>query len=142
MPSVDIVIPCYNHGSFLPDSVGSVLSKKIDDLRILIVDNASTDGSADVARQLASGDARIELLSRNTNQGPHASFNAGIDWARGTISSFYARMTSSHPVVSQGPYRRSNSTGKRVSPSAGSLSGKPARRVRYSPRPTIRHPAQ
>jgi glycosyltransferase involved in cell wall biosynthesis len=83
MPSVDIVIPCYNHGSFLPDSVASVLSQKIDDLRILIVDNASTDGSADVAQQLASGDARIELLSRNTNQGPHASFNAGIDWARG-----------------------------------------------------------
>jgi glycosyltransferase involved in cell wall biosynthesis len=83
MPSVDIVIPCYNHGGFLPDSVGSVLSQKIDDLRILIVDNASTDGSADVARQLASGDARIEFLLRDTNQGPHASFNVGIDWARG-----------------------------------------------------------
>lgn len=82
MPSIDIVIPCYNHGDFLPDSVGSVLSQEIDDLRILIVDNASTDGSADVARQLAASDARIEFLLRNTNQGPHASFNAGIDWAK------------------------------------------------------------
>jgi glycosyltransferase involved in cell wall biosynthesis len=83
MPSVDIVIPCYNHGDFLADSVGSVLGQQIDDLRILIVDNASTDGSAGVARQLASGDARIQLLLRDSNQGPHASFNAGIDWARG-----------------------------------------------------------
>jgi glycosyltransferase involved in cell wall biosynthesis len=82
MPSVDIVIPCYNQGGFLPDSVGSVLGQQVDDLRILIVDNASTDGSAEVARQLASGDSRIELLLRSTNQGPHASFNAGVDWAR------------------------------------------------------------
>jgi glycosyltransferase involved in cell wall biosynthesis len=82
MPSVDIVIPCYNHGGFLPDSVGSVLSQQIGDLRILIIDNASTDGSAEVARQLASGDGRIELLLRSANQGPHASFNAGVDWAQ------------------------------------------------------------
>jgi glycosyltransferase involved in cell wall biosynthesis len=82
MPTVDIVIPCYNHGGFLPDAVGSVLEQRVDDFRILIIDNASTDGSAEVARQLASKDARIELLLRSTNQGPHASFNAGVDWAK------------------------------------------------------------
>jgi glycosyltransferase involved in cell wall biosynthesis len=83
MASVDIAIPCYQYGRFLRQCVDSVLTQGMDDIRILVVDNASTDGSADVARELAGEDTRIEVLARTRNLGPHASFNAGVDWARG-----------------------------------------------------------
>lgn len=82
MASVDIAIPCYQHGQFLRDCVSSVLSQTIDDLRILIIDNASTDDSADIARELATEDKRVEVVIHPVNLGPHASFNEGVDWAR------------------------------------------------------------
>jgi glycosyltransferase involved in cell wall biosynthesis len=57
------------------------LTQEIDELRVLIVDNASTDNSVNVARQLAAEDRRVNLVLRSTNCGPHASFNEGVDWA-------------------------------------------------------------
>ena len=81
MASVDVVVPNYNYARYLEACVGSVLSQDVERLRVLIVDNASTDDSAAVARRLAAADPRVELLLRPENLGPHASFNAGIDWA-------------------------------------------------------------
>lgn len=80
--SVDVVIPCYQYGRFLRQCVTSVLTQGIQDLRVLIIDNASTDDSVEVAQQLAAEDRRVELVARRRNLGPHASFNEGIDWAK------------------------------------------------------------
>jgi glycosyltransferase involved in cell wall biosynthesis len=82
MASIDVVIPCYQYGRFLRDCVASILDQGIDDLRILIIDNASVDDSVAVARQLAAEDRRIEVVARVRNLGHHASFNQGVDWAR------------------------------------------------------------
>lgn len=81
MASVDVAIPCYQYGHFLKECVNSVLDQEIDDLRILIIDNASTDDSVEIARELAARDPRIEIVARPVNLGIHASFNEGIDWA-------------------------------------------------------------
>ena len=80
--SVDVVIPCYQYGRFLRECVTSVLTEGIQDLRVLIIDNASTDNSVEVAQQLACRGPREELVARRRNLVPHASFNEGIDWAR------------------------------------------------------------
>jgi glycosyltransferase involved in cell wall biosynthesis len=81
MASVDVVIPCYQYGRFLRECVGSVLSQGVTDLRILIIDNASTDDSVEVARELAAQDSRIEVIAHRTNVGATASYNKGIQWA-------------------------------------------------------------
>lgn len=81
-PKIDVVIPSYNYAHYLAACTNSVLSQTDVDLRLLIIDNASKDNSAELARDLASHDGRVELLLRSKNAGPHASFNAGIDWAR------------------------------------------------------------
>ena len=49
MAKVDIVVPCYNYGRFLAACVASVLNQSIADLRVLIIDDASTDNSVSVA---------------------------------------------------------------------------------------------
>src|SRR4051794_15159199 len=54
MASIDVVIPCYQYGRYLRDCVRSVLDQDVEQLRVLIIDNASTDGSAEIARQLAA----------------------------------------------------------------------------------------
>ncbi|MBB2969601.1 glycosyltransferase family A protein [Mesorhizobium sp. RMAD-H1] len=81
MSSVDVLIPNYNYGRYLRACAGSVLSQDID-LRLLIIDNASTDDSARIAHAIAAGDPRVELRLHRENLGPHSSFNEGIDWAQ------------------------------------------------------------
>ncbi|WP_342237876.1 glycosyltransferase family A protein [Inquilinus sp. OTU3971] len=82
MKSIDIIIPNYNYACYLRHCVSSVLSQSSIRMRVLIIDNASSDGSQQVARDLAALDSRVELLLREKNLGPHKSFNDGIDWAQ------------------------------------------------------------
>lgn len=81
MAKIDIVVPCYQYGRFLRGCVESALSQGIADLRVLIIDNASTDDSVEIARQLASEDRRIEIAMHPRNLGATASYNEGIEWA-------------------------------------------------------------
>lgn len=76
---IDIAIPCYNYGHFLRDCVASTLSQEIPNLRFLIIDNASTDDSVEIAQQLAADDRRVQVAVHRRNLGPHASFNEGVD---------------------------------------------------------------
>lgn len=79
--SIDIIIPCYQYGRYLRQCVSTVLSQDVADLRVLIIDNASTDDSVEVAQELARSDSRVEVVVHPTNLGLYASYNEGIDWA-------------------------------------------------------------
>src|SRR5215470_6327097 len=85
MSSVSVVIPCYKYGHFLEDVIGSVLDDQEGvDVRVLIIDDASTDDSAEVARKIAARDPRVEVIVHETNKGNIATFNEGLlDWADG-----------------------------------------------------------
>jgi glycosyltransferase involved in cell wall biosynthesis len=81
MGGIDVVVPCYQYGRFLTECVNSILSQPVEGLRVLIVDNGSTDNTLEVAKEIADGDSRVQILAYKTNRGQHASYNAGIDWA-------------------------------------------------------------
>lgn len=81
MAKIDILVPCYQYGHFLRECVNSILDQDLRDQRVLIIDNASTDNSAEVAQSLAKKDSRVEVVIHKTNSGYHASYNEGIDWA-------------------------------------------------------------
>lgn len=82
-PRVSIIIPCYNHGHFLPDSVGSVLSQDGVEPEVIIVDDASTDDSAGVAQSLADADPRVMVLRHQKNTHHVIAFNDGYAAATG-----------------------------------------------------------
>ncbi|WP_407180104.1 glycosyltransferase family 2 protein [Bradyrhizobium sp. STM 3562] len=81
MPKIDVVVPCYNYGRFLNSCVGSVLGQSVDDLRILIIDDASTDDSLAVATALAGADPRVSVIAHPRNKGHIKTYNEGIAWA-------------------------------------------------------------
>jgi glycosyltransferase involved in cell wall biosynthesis len=81
MAKIDVVIPCYNYGRFLGDCLRSVLEQSVRDLRVLIIDDASSDESAATAKQLAAGEPRVSVISHAKNQGHIATYNEGIAWA-------------------------------------------------------------
>jgi glycosyltransferase involved in cell wall biosynthesis len=79
--SVSVVIPCYNYGCFLPECVASVLDQEGVAVRVLILDDASTDDSVAVATRLAAADSGVEVRTHARNQGHVSMYNEGIDWA-------------------------------------------------------------
>jgi Glycosyl transferase family 2 len=83
VPKVSIIIPCYNYGHFLPDSIGSALAQEGVEPEVIVVDDASTDGSAAVAQQFADGDARVTVLCHQQNSGHVIAFNDGYAAATG-----------------------------------------------------------
>jgi glycosyltransferase involved in cell wall biosynthesis len=83
MARIDVVIPCYNYGRYLAVCVQSVLEQSAGDLRVLIVDDASSDNSVAVARMLAKADDRVSVIAHGKNQGNIKTYNEGIEWAEG-----------------------------------------------------------
>jgi glycosyltransferase involved in cell wall biosynthesis len=85
MSSVSVVIPCYNYGHFLREAIGSALEEQPGvDVRVLVIDDASPDGSAEVARAIAAENPRVEVAVHPANRGHIATYNEGLlDWADG-----------------------------------------------------------
>ena len=81
MAIIDVAIPNYQQGRYLEQCVRSVQAQTLTDFRILIIDNASTDSSIEVAERLAAKDGRVSIIRHARNLGHIASFNEGIDWA-------------------------------------------------------------
>jgi glycosyltransferase involved in cell wall biosynthesis len=81
MSSVDVLVPCYRYGHFLGECVESVLAQSGPSVRVLIIDDASPDNTAEVADDLAKRDSRVTFLQHITNQGHIVTYNEGIAWA-------------------------------------------------------------
>jgi len=63
-PRVSVLIPTYNYGRYLPEAIESVLAQEFGDFELILSDDASTDGSADIVHRYAGRDARIRACVR------------------------------------------------------------------------------
>ena len=82
-PELTVVVICYNDRERLPKAIRSVQEQTLRHLEIVVVDDASTDGSADVAQRIAEQDNRVRTVQLPTNSGGcSAPRNAGLDHAR------------------------------------------------------------
>ena len=78
---VAVVIPCFNHGEFLPEAVESVLGSKRGDVELIVVDDGSTDEVT--RREMDELRARGIRVLRQENRGLAAARNAGIQASGG-----------------------------------------------------------
>lgn len=83
IPLVSVVMANYNGGRYVQAALHSALAQSLRDIEIVVVDDASTDGSAEHVAATAEHDARVRLLRADRNQGPAAARNRGLDAARG-----------------------------------------------------------
>ena len=85
MPTLSIVIPCYDEECTLRECVDCVLDLADDRLalEVIIVDDASRDGSLRVARELAETHPEIRVFSHECNQGKGAALRTGFKEAKG-----------------------------------------------------------
>ena len=83
MPLVSIIIPVFNCAHLIGSAVRSAQAQSEGRIEIIVVDDASTDGTVAAVDNLAERDARIRLLRMERNGGPGAARNAGLDAAGG-----------------------------------------------------------
>jgi hypothetical protein len=104
MSRVDVIVPCYNYGRFLRECVRSVLAQESVGVRVLVIDDASQDDSAEVAAGLAHEDSRVEFRQHERNRGHIETYNEGIEWASGE----YFLVLSADDVLTPGALGRAS----------------------------------
>ena len=80
MPRVSVIIPAYNAASFIGEAIESILAQSFQDFEIIVVDDGSTDGTAEVVKKLP----QVRLIEQ-PHSGIAVSRNAGILAACGEL---------------------------------------------------------
>jgi glycosyltransferase involved in cell wall biosynthesis len=82
-PKISVIIPCFNHGEFLGETVESVLGQAFKDYEIIIVDDGSTDvGTLQALDSLEKKHSKIKVI-RQANGGPANARNNAVKVSRG-----------------------------------------------------------
>lgn len=82
-PSISVIIPCWNVGLYLHETLSSVAAQSWADFEVLMVDDGSTDGTLAIMRDWEARDARFVALALQGNRGVVAARNAALARARG-----------------------------------------------------------
>ncbi|MCM1181837.1 MAG: glycosyltransferase family 2 protein [Roseburia sp.] len=99
MKLLTIAIPCYNSSEYMRKCIDSLLSGG-EDVEILIVNDGSSDNTADIAEEYRERFPSIIKVINQENGGHGAAVNTGIKYATG----LYFKVVDSDDWVSQGPY--------------------------------------
>lgn len=87
LPLISIVVPVYNVQEYVGECVESLCRQTYTNLEIVLVDDGSTDGSAEVCDAYEGRDSRVKVIHQ-TNGGPSSARNAGLDAAQGEYIAF------------------------------------------------------
>lgn len=88
-PQLSIIIPVYNCGKSISKIVKSILDQPFKDFELIIIDDKSTDSTADTVDELAKSDKRIIAIHQAQNAGAATARNVGIDKSRGQYLMFF-----------------------------------------------------
>ena len=98
---VSVVVPCFNYGRYLDACLRSALVQDVD-VEVILIDDASTDGSAAVADRLARRYQRVRLVQHDLNRGHIATYNEGLRLATGE----YTVLLSADDLLAPGALAR------------------------------------
>ncbi len=86
---VSIIVPVYNAANYIKDTIEMVSAQTYKDWELILVDDASKDGSGDVIEEIIRGQGkRIRLIRKNSNEGAATARNTGIDASSGRYIAF------------------------------------------------------
>ncbi len=100
-PLISVIIPSYNYGRFIGQTVASVLAQGVQSLEVLVLDNASSDETAEVMRAFAT-DARVRFMGNRRNIGPSHNVLNGIRIATGQ----FMTVLMADDILLSGHFRR------------------------------------
>ncbi len=87
-PAVSVLIPSYNHALYVAEAIESVLAQDFADFELLIVDDCSSDATAEVVQPFCQLDQRVHFAANPANLGMVENWNQCLDKARGQYIKF------------------------------------------------------
>ena len=86
MPRISVIVPTYNRKNMLLSAIRSVLNQTYKDFEIIVIDDASSDGT----RRAMNGieNERLRYIRHEENRGQSAAYNTGIKASEGTYIAF------------------------------------------------------
>ena len=84
-PRLNIGLPVYNGERYLAESLDSLLGQSYENFELIISDNASTDGTAEICRRYMKQDCRIRYICQPRNIRPAPNHNFLVGHARGEL---------------------------------------------------------
>src|SRR5499427_5764595 len=102
MTRVDVIVPCYNYGPMLEDCVRSILSQEAVAVRVIIMDDASSDSTEMVGTRLAADDPRVEYRRHAVNVGNIRTYNEALGYVTGD----YCMILSADDLLTPGSLAR------------------------------------
>ena len=88
-PTISVIVPVFNVEKYVEESLRSVLDQSFKDFELIVVDDASPDGSHDICQKLAKSDARIKIIRHEFNRGSSEARNTGLIYAQGKYVYFF-----------------------------------------------------
>ena len=86
MTEVSVILPAYNEADVIDRAIESVRNQTLEDFKLIVVDDCSDDGTADIASSY--DDPRMEVVRHSNNRGGGAARNTGIMNAEGRYLAF------------------------------------------------------
>ena len=94
-PKLSVIVPAFNHEAYIVAALHSVLAQTLGDLELIVIDDASRDGTWDAIQSIR--DPRLRALRHEHNQGAHATLNEGLGLARGDYLAILNSDDAFHP---------------------------------------------
>ena len=123
-PAISVVMPCYNYGHYLSDAINSLIGgptclgemegQAFQSFEIIIVDDASTDDSAEVGQALADPWKGIRFIGLPENLGTPGALNAGVEQAYGRFIHILSADDMREPYCLERLYRACRKNRHRV----------------------------
>ena len=88
MPKVSVIIPFNNVENYIEECLNSVLCQTLDDMEIILINDASTDRTLEIVKGYLQKDSRIKLININERKGQGFARNRGIEIAKGEYIGF------------------------------------------------------
>ncbi len=84
MPKVSVIVPNYNHASYLEQRIESILNQSFTDFELILLDDKSTDDSDAILRSYTSSHDKVRYFPNEVNSGsPFHQWNKGVELASG-----------------------------------------------------------
>lgn len=88
MTKVSVIVPFHNVENYISKCLASLMYQTLEDIEIICINDASTDGSVDIVKTYAENDKRIKLLNIDTMSGQSYARNFGLEIATGEYIGF------------------------------------------------------
>src|SRR3954463_11942596 len=102
MIRVDVIVPCYNYGDMLEECVRSILAQEDVAVRVIVMDDASSDSTETIGRRLAAEESRVEYHRHAVNAGNIRTYNEALRYLTGD----YCMILSADDLLTPGSLAR------------------------------------